>query len=51
MTEIESLCSQFDIKMKEENICIYVLRKFKENILHTTSMLDNTTLKKLKEKF
>jgi len=27
MTKIESLCRQIDIKMKEENKCIYVLRK------------------------
>lgn len=49
MTEIQSLCGQIDNKMKEENVCIYVLKGLKENILQTISMQDNTTLKKLKE--
>jgi len=49
MTEIESLCRQIDNKMKEEDVCIYVLKGLKENILQTISMQDNTTLKKLKE--
>jgi len=35
--------------MKEEEICIYVLKGLKENILHTISMQDNTTFKNLKE--
>lgn len=49
MTEIESLCRQIDCKMKEEDICLYILKGLKEHILHTISMQDNTTLKKLKE--
>jgi len=49
MTEIESLCRQIETHMKEEDICIYILKGLKENILHTISMQDNTTLKKLKE--
>jgi len=43
MTEIESLCRQIDNKMKEEDICIFVLKDLKENILQTISMQDNTT--------
>lgn len=41
MTEIESLCRQIDAHMKEEDICIYILKGLKENILHTISMHDN----------
>lgn len=35
--------------MKEEEICIYILKRLKENILHTISML--RTLWKLKDNF
>lgn len=49
MTEIESLCGQIDTHMKEEEICIYILKGLEENILNTISMQDNTTLKKFKK--
>ena len=49
LTEIENLCRKIDNNMKEEDICMYVLKGLKENILQTISMQDNTTLKKLKE--
>ncbi|KAF0712118.1 Uncharacterized protein FWK35_00038679 [Aphis craccivora] len=49
MTEIESLCRQIDNNMNEVDICTFVLKSLKENILQTISMQDNTTLKKLKE--
>lgn len=45
MAEIESFCKQIYVKIKKEEI--YILKERKGNILHTISMQDNTTLKKI----
>ncbi|CAI6363614.1 unnamed protein product [Macrosiphum euphorbiae] len=49
VTEIEYLCSQVQKDMKEEDICVYILKGIREPILHAISLHDNSTLKKLKE--
>ncbi|XP_016656275.1 uncharacterized protein YALI0A18139g-like [Acyrthosiphon pisum] len=49
VTEIEYLCSQVQKDMKEEEICVYILKGIREPILHAISLHDNSTLKKLKE--
>lgn len=36
MTNIENLCRQINYKIKKEDICIYILKGLKENILHIT---------------
>jgi len=49
VTEIEYLCSQVQKDMKEEEICVYILKGIREPILHAILLHDNSTLKKLKE--
>jgi hypothetical protein len=45
---IENLCIQLDNNMSEKDICTYILRGLKENILHAISFHDNNNLKELK---
>ncbi|XP_050066497.1 serine/threonine-protein kinase fray2-like [Aphis gossypii] len=49
LAEIESLCRQVNNHMSEKDICGYILKGLKDNILQSISMQDNNSLKKLKE--
>ena len=49
INDIEYLCRQINLHMKEEEICSYILNGLKEDILWAISMLDNSTIKKLKD--
>lgn len=48
VTDIENLCRQVDKNMDEENICIYILKGLKEQVLNAISLHDNSNLKKIK---
>lgn len=49
VAEVEHLCRQLDKNMKEEDICVYILRGLKESVLNSISLHDNSNLKKLKD--
>lgn len=49
LAEIESLCRQVNKHMSEKDICGYILKGLKNNILKSISMQDNNSLKNLKE--
>lgn len=48
VTDIENLCRQVDKNMKEEEICIYILKGLKEPILNAISLHDNSNLKNIR---
>lgn len=48
VTDIENLCRQVDRNMKEDDICIYILKGIREPILQAISLHDNSDLNKLK---
>ncbi|KAF0700501.1 serine/threonine-protein kinase fray2-like, partial [Aphis craccivora] len=49
LAEIESLCRQVNKHISEKDICGYILKGLKDNILQSISMRDNNSLKNLKE--
>jgi len=49
LAEIERLCRQINKHMSEKEICGYILKGLKDNILQSISMQDNNSLKNLKE--
>lgn len=48
VTDIENLCRQVNKNMKEEDICIYILKGLKEPILNAISLHDNSNLKNIR---
>lgn len=48
VTDIENLCRQLNKDMKEEEICIYILKGLKEPILNAISLHDNSNLRNIK---
>lgn len=49
MAEIEKLCSQVDERMEERKICSHILKGLNPALLQQISMLDNSTLERLRE--